>query len=650
MKFFRRLLGSKIGGFIAAGFLGIIALAFVLGDVTGSGGVNMFGPSTGEVVTIGNKSITVNELQTRTQMVFERMREENPELTMDKFLADGGLRRVLDDLINSRALVAYGEKNGVRISKALVDAQIASNPAFVDATGNFSESVFRQLLAQRRISEKDLREDILAQLIQAQMLAPIGAGARTPQAMVPPYAAMLVEERSGELIGIPSAAFAPATPPPDAELQGWFRANAGQFTVPEQRKLRYALVNLARFEAAATPTEAELAQAYKAKADQYRSRQSRDLSQLILTSESAAKEAAAKAKQGQSLADVAKAMGLSASRIDGADQSQLASQTSADIARAAFAATKGSVVGPFRAPLGWAVLRVEDVREVVGKTLEQAKAELAPEIRSTKAKQAFSEFINELDGKLGDGESLTELARARQLTIVETPLITKGGQSLKDAAFKPDATVSALLEQGFSMSPDDDPQIASVKADEEAAILAVAEVIPAGPPPFAEVKSAVQVAWGLSKGAERARQIATQLAAEAGRGGDVGAILAKLGVTQAERKPITAKRADISQQDGRIAPPMLALFSVKVGGTRMLPLENNQGFVVVRLDRITPNDPTRVPQLLASTSAGLSNVLGTEYARQFLAAVQKELSVTRNESAIAAVEAALRQANGTAAQ
>lgn len=39
-------------------------------------------------------------------------------------------------------------------------------------------------------------------------------------------------------------------------------------------------------------------------------------------------------------------------------------------------------------------------------------------------------------------------------------------------------------------------------------------------------------------------------------------------------------------------------------------------------------------------------MLGGEYARQFMTAIQRELGVTRNDAAIASVEKALREANG----
>jgi len=646
MQIFRRLLGSKYGGVFAGGFLAIIAFAFIAGDLSNSN-FSIGGQSSSEVASIGKASLTTAELQSRAQMVFERMRQDNPALTIDQFLADNGLNRVADELIASKALIAYGEKHGMQIAKALVDAQIASNPAFVDATGNFSETVFRQLLSQQRVSEQDLRDDIKAQIIQQQLLTPVSAGAKAPTSMVPPYAAMLIEERTGEMFGVPSATFAPKTPATDAELRAYFAANGSQFAIPEQRKLRYALVNLSRFEAQAKPTEAELAELYKSKATQYKARQVRDFSQLILTTQAAANDAAAKAKQGQALTAVASSLGLAATRIDNVDQSQLASQTNAEIAKAGFAAASNGVIGPVRSPLGWAVLRVEAVRDVPGKTLDQVRAELTPELVTVKERQLFSEFLSEIDGRLGEGASLADIAKEKQLTLVETPFIIRTGQAPKNPEFKADPALTALLDPAFAASQDDDAQIVAVKPDEEAAILAVSEIVPEGPPAFNDVKAAVQVAWALDKGAAQANKVATQLAAELGKGADPAAVLAKLGLNGTPRQPLAARRADINQQNGRIPAPLEALFTIKVGATRMIPLENKQGFIVVRLDAIKPNDPTQVPQLMQSTQAGLSNVLGSEYSRQLLNAIQKELGVTRNKDAMASVEAELRRALGS---
>ncbi len=147
MQFFRRLVRSKIGGYIALGLLLLIFIAFAAGDITGSGGLSVLGGgNSGYVAKVGNQTISVAELQTRTQRLFERAREQQPELTMAQFIAQGGLKQVTDEMIAVKALIAYGDKHGIRVSKKLVDAEIARIPAFQNVTGNFDENQFKSVL------------------------------------------------------------------------------------------------------------------------------------------------------------------------------------------------------------------------------------------------------------------------------------------------------------------------------------------------------------------------------------------------------------------------------------------------------------------------------------------------------------------------
>ncbi len=646
MQFFRRLKGSRIGSAIGIGFLALMGFAFAASDLTGTGGMGVFGPSSAQVADVAGESVTANELQTRTQRVFERLRQEQPELTMDRFLAEDGLQRVLDEMIAVKALITYGERHGIRISKKLVDAEIARTPAFADASGNFSETQFRAMLAQQRVSEAELREDFTGQLIRQHLLMAAGAGVRTPEGMVPPYAAMLIEQRTGEMLAIPSEAFAPAQPGTDAELKAYYAAHPAEFSRPEQRKLRYALVTRARFEAQAAPTEAEIAAAYKARAKDYAARTSRDFSQLILPTEAQARDIAAKAAAGKPLGDLAREAGLSAARLTGLDQPALAAQTSADIAKAAFAAEKGKLVGPVRSALGWTLLSVDDIRTVPGKTLDQARAELVPQLRAEKAAQLFADFVNDIDGKLGEGATLAEVAKANELEVVETPLLTVQGRNLADPAYQPDAVVTALLKPGFAIGTGEDPQIAQVRENEEVAILLPADIVAAGPPPFAEVRPAVEAAWRLSQGAAKARAAADKIVAALAKGVSVDEAMKQAGAAGQPRQTLAVRRVDLQQQQGPVPPPLQALFALKAGSARAVPMERNMGYLVVRLDKITAQDPKGNEALMQSTRAGLANVLGGEYAVQLIDAIEKALKVKRNATAIASIEKALREANG----
>ncbi len=645
MQFFRRMVRTKIGGYLALGLLLLLGFAFAAADITGSAS-GVFGQSSVQVAKISGDTITANDLQSRAQRFFERVRQEQPELTMPEFLAQGGLRQVLDEMVSVKALIAYGEKHGVRVSKKLVDAEIARTPAFADATGVFSETQFRSILSQNRVTEREVREDFAGQIIRQHLLMAAAAGARTPETMVPPYAAMLIELREGEMFAVPSQNFAPEKAPTDAELNAFYTANPDQFTLPEQRKLRYVLLSRERFDAQAAPSEAEIADAYKARAKDFAATQARDLSQLILPTEAQAKDFAAKAAGGAALADLAREAGLSAARIQGADQATLANQTSADAAKAAFAADKGQLVGPFRTALGWALVRVDDVRSLPGKTLDQVRPELTAELREHKAQELFSDFVNQLDGRLGEGATLSDIAKENNLQTAETPLLTGEGRNLRDPAYQPDETVQALLKPAFAMSASDDPQIAPVKPDEQVAILLPGDTVAAGPPPLAEVREAVVLAWRLSQGATKAREAAEKATALMNKGVAPEEALKQAGIADLPRQPLAVRRIQLSQQGGAVPPPLRALLTMPVNSARTVPMENNLGFVVVRLAKVTGEDPRPNAQLMDSTRAGLANVLGNEYMTQLIGAIERELKVTRSQTAIAAVEKALREANG----
>ncbi len=459
---------------------------------------------------------------------------------------------------------------------------------------------------------------------------------------------MLIELRQGEVLAVPSQAFAPTRAPTEAELKAYYAAHPDDFTLPEQRKLRYVLLTRAPFEAQATPSEAEIAAAYKSRATQYAARSERDFSQLILPSEAQAKDIAAKVAAGGSLADLARAAGFAATPLNNLSQNQLAGQANPEAARAAFAGARGAVVGPFKTPLGWVLIRVEDIRTIPAKTLEQVRPDLVSELRAQKARQLFGDFVNNLDGKLGEGATLAEVARSNNLQIVETPFITGEGRDLRNPDYKPDEAVTALLKPGFAMGASDDPQIVQVKPDEAVAILAPGDVVPSGPPPLAQVRAAAELGWKISQGAARAREAAAKITDLIARGVAPEDAMKQAGIAAPQRQPVSARRIEVTQQRGPVPPPLLALLTMRAGTTRIVPMERNLGFLVVKLDKITPEDPRPNASLMQSTRAGLANVLGGEYAAELVTAIEKDIDVQRNPVAIASVEKALRDGGGAA--
>ena len=222
LSVFRSFIRSKFGAFFAILFLGLIAAAFILGDISsGKFGTGLGGGDT--VAKAGGSKLRMSELQDRIQRVFENARRENPGMQIGDFFAQGGGKQVFDQLVAALTLKQFASDQGVHISKRLVDAQIAQIPAFQDAAGNFSQDNFRALLQRERISEQSLRDDISREILQRQLLAPVGLGVKLPDSVALPYASLLLEERQGTIAAIPAAAFLDAKEPTDTQVTDFYK-------------------------------------------------------------------------------------------------------------------------------------------------------------------------------------------------------------------------------------------------------------------------------------------------------------------------------------------------------------------------------------------------------------------------------------------
>nr|MBA3898585.1 SurA N-terminal domain-containing protein [Sphingomonadaceae bacterium] len=246
LSFFRRALSSPL----IIGLLGLIAIAFIItgvGTPSGLGALRGGGDGT-TVATVGGRSIGEAEAARRAQLQLESARQQQQGLDMTAFVASGGIEQTVDQMINARAIEAFAQSQGMVASKRLVDGAIASIPAFQGPSGAFDRTTFLTALAQRKIPESQVRQDFAREAMTRALLLPVAGAAGAPRALVKPYAALLLEARSGQLATVPSTAFASAAPPSDVDVAAFYTRNVARYTLPERRIVKYALFDRSRFE------------------------------------------------------------------------------------------------------------------------------------------------------------------------------------------------------------------------------------------------------------------------------------------------------------------------------------------------------------------------------------------------------------------
>ena len=639
LDFFRAITRSRIGAGIGLVFLLLIVLAFAGADLGGMRTGSLIGGE--NVASVGSARVTTGELQKTVRASYDSERQRTPTLTIKDFLGQGALEEVLTGLIDRAATWEWGRKYGIGVSDRLIDGEIAKLPAFQGADGKFSQDAYKQLLAQRGLTDQLVRDDIGKGLMNKLVFAGATEGATMPTSVTQVYAALVLEKRTGNLLFLPSAAFAPKDAATDQQINDFYKANIARYQRPERRTIRYAVIDDSALKNVPPVAEADIRKRYQANADIYASGETRSVTQVILPTEAAAKAFAAEVTGGKPIDAAATAKGLAAAKIADKTHDQLAADTSKAVADAVFAGAEGKTIAPAKGALGWVVARVDAVKKKVGKTLDQARPEIVAALTADKRKAALTELATRIGEKAEGGTSLPDIAKAYGLTVQTTEALIADGTVPGKPDVKAPADVQPLLQTAFAMEREGQPLIAGLPGGLRAAVYDVGTITPAAPAALADVKAQVAKDWAQQKGADAAAAAADKVLAAVSKKSSLGDAAKTLGVPLPPLNPLTVTRAQLAQMQGRVPAPLALLFSMAKGSVKKLAAPNQGGWVVVELDTVEPGVVKQDDPVVMTAAGDLGKASGHEYEEQLRNAITHEMGAKRNQSAIAGVQTQL---------
>lgn len=638
ISFFRRALSS----WVLLGLLGLIMIAFIVTGVGTPSGLGNLSGGGSDIAKVGGSSISANDAASRVQAQLDGARQQAPGLDINAFVRSGAVEQVVDQMINSRAFEQFGNKYGMVVSNRLIDGEIASIPAFRGPSGSFDRNTFLGVLAQRKLSERMIREDFARDKMTNALILPAAGAARAPLGLATPVAALLLEARTGQIGFVPTSAFGKGAIPTDPELQKFYQRQVSRYTVPETRVVRYALFDRGRFDGKIAPTEAEIGQAYKANAAQYAAKETRVFSQVVAPTQAIASQIVTKARAGTPLAAAAKAAGAEATTLAAQDEAAYAGlAASPAISKAAFSAAKGAILDPQKSPLGWLVVRVDTINRTGGKSLSEARAELSIQIVKQKTDVAIADLVTRIEDQIADGSTFDDVVKAVGLTVVTTPALTGSGIAPDAPGFKAPPELQPILRDAFQAEVDDDASVLTITAGQSYAFYDLDRVNPAAPKPFAAVRAQALADFLEDRASREAKRLADAMALKASQGAPLATVMGSAGVALPAPRPISARRIDLARNQQKVPPELALLFSIPARQARALEAGDKKGWYVIWLDRIEPGNIAAEPNLVSVTMGELSRSLGEEYAQQFAAAVKLDVGVKKNDSAITALKRSL---------
>ncbi|HLW23976.1 MAG TPA: SurA N-terminal domain-containing protein [Steroidobacteraceae bacterium] len=503
---------DKISGWFAYVMLGAIGLVFVFW------GINWTLSTPNYAAKVNGVEISSNEVRQAYQQRLAQVERQRGDTPLDESERNAIKKQVLDEFVNSEALVTREDELGYRVSDQDVLAAMAQIPALQN-NGKFDPTHAAAILRSQGRSLAEIEGYFKHDLKLRQLDTALGASSFVTKTEVKHLEALMRQQREIRWITLPAAKYAATATPSDADLKAYYEAHKADYMTPETVNLRYVEVNLNELAAQVPIDEAKVRAYYeeqKAKTpEQFMQPEKRHLAHILLQVSDSKEDAAVKAKaealakrakEGEDFAKLAQANSQDPGSAGKGGDLGWAERKAyvAEFANAAFSMKDGEISAPIKTQFGYHIIKVEGIQPPSTKTFEEARAELENDYRRTEAERLFNDAQDRLaDAALQSGTDIASAARKAGLTVHEIDNFsrTEGGGEL--------GKVPAVLQAAFSQDVLDGHLSSMIEVDKGRGVVLQASdhKLPAQKP-LEAVRDQVVAAWKRQRGAELAQAAA----------------------------------------------------------------------------------------------------------------------------------------------
>jgi peptidyl-prolyl cis-trans isomerase D len=443
---------DKLKGWLAGVVLGAIALVFVFW------GINWTMSAPTYAAKVNGVEIGSNDVrQAYQQQLAQYERQANG--TLDEAQRNEIKKHVLDEFVNSEALVSRADDLGYRVSDQELLATMAQVPAF-QVDGKFDQAHAVAVLKAQGRSITEIEALFRRDVKLRQLDTALGSSSFVTATELKQLRALTRQQRELGWLNVAAAKYAAEATPDEAAIKAYYDAHKSNYMTPETINIRYVEISLDALAAKVSVDDAQL-KAYfeeqKAKMpERYAQAEQRRVRHILLQVTDPKDDAAVKTKAdailtraqgGEDFAKLAKEFSQDpGSAQQGGDLGWSDRKAwVAPFADAAFAMKEGEIRGPVKTQFGYHILRLDGIHPATVKTFEESRGELEEEYRRSEAERLFNNAQDQLaDAALQNTTDIDVVARKAALTVHDIPKFsrTAGGGELGKSP--------AVLEAAFS--------------------------------------------------------------------------------------------------------------------------------------------------------------------------------------------------------
>lgn len=581
-----------------------------------------------EVAVVDGQKITQQEWEEAQRQQMERYRGMMGAQFDAKLFENPQVKQgILENLVAERSLAAEVARNHMTVGDAALQSSIMQYEQFRKDDGSFDKERYLGALAAQGMTAKVYEARLRRDLTLQQLNSAIASSAFAPRSVATRLSEINDQEREAQELLFPAATYAAQVKVTDDMVKAFYDKNAALFQIPEQVKAEYVVLNAAAVESQISVPDAEIEAFYNANKDKFGQPEQRTASHILISVKkdaSAADKAAAKAKADAILADLRKAPASFAAVAKAKSQDPGSAEAGGDLGvvekgafvksveDAIYALKQGEISNVVESEFGYHIITVPTVTPAKIKTLEEAKPQIAAELKKGKASKKFSEMaevftntvyeqsdsLKPVADKLGlKVESAAAVSRNPSPQLGESPV--NNAKFLK-ALFADDTLKNKRNTEAVEVAP------STLVAGR------VVEYKPAAKRPLAEVEPLIRQRVTQEEAAKLARAAGEKKLAEVKASGDAAGFGEVKVVSRTKEPPfnqtaaIAVLKADVSK--------LPAYVGVDVPGT---------GYAIYRIGKVAQAEKPDLARR-AQEQQQITNAIGQEEMFSYVEALKQK--------------------------
>ena len=577
---------------------GLLLISFA---VFGISDVFQAGPVRDAVVQAGSRSVSAAQFKQTFDNYRRQLEQQNQgqPVTQEEAVAQGLDRRLVENTAYTESFAALVAKLGLRPSDEQVVEEIRKSATFFDPiSGRFDRAIYQQRLQENGLAEAQFETLLRDDIAQNQLVSALAAGLTAPRVYAAVLSTVAREGRNIQWFAVQPGMVPAVTPPTDAQLEAFIKANASSFTKPETRNITIAAFSASAIAPTIQINQADVQKRFDFEKDSLSTPEKRTVIQIPAKTPAAAADAVTRLRRGEDPAAVARAGGVQPVIYTDAPRTAVNDRV---VAETAFAMAEGEVRGPIQGSLGLAVVKVEKITPGVEATLEGARDRIEAEVRRDAAIEQVYEQVKKYEEARSGGANLADAAKTAGATLITVPMpITAQGATIdgQRGNFPP-----PMLKAAFELPQGGESEVQDAGQGEYYAVR-VDKVNPSALITLDEARPMATQGYIMSELGKRMTAKGEELAARIRKGEAVDAVGRTIGAAP--------MRASDVRRDGAgqtLTPAVLsAVFGAKAGETVVVQ-DEQMGVVVAKVDGVVAGDPAELAPEVAQQTLALRTTL-----------------------------------------